>query len=199
MGQTVFKTSRTEKLVACCELPQPKWYWKSAFISSEADGKDVWRKYLEIESEIIEEAYSATDRTKLIEFDEYFIDLDQFFQLIDSMEIIKSPFKDWARMKRQKMGTAIANALKVNGTRTSLELWYNQLPKREAAVIADASKWNKTLAILNLLSSKLSKTGGVAIGQVLKISEARTCLYLGWNRLGERRWSHYRRTGSTES
>ena len=59
-------SSRTVTLAAsCCELSQPKWYWKFASISGEIDAKDVRRKYLEIESEIIEEAYSVIGKTTL--------------------------------------------------------------------------------------------------------------------------------------
>ncbi|CAF1357177.1 unnamed protein product, partial [Didymodactylos carnosus] len=52
--------------------------------------KQQWRKYPDIESEIIEEAYRENNRTNLVELDDYWIDLTHFIQInkLDSEKVI---------------------------------------------------------------------------------------------------------------
>ena len=67
--------------------------------------------------------------------------------------------------------TAIADALKVNGALTTLDLDYNEIGDHGATAIADALKVNGVLTTLWLTNNKIGDQGASAIGEALKFND----------------------------
>ncbi|CAF1016755.1 unnamed protein product [Didymodactylos carnosus] len=58
-----------------------QWYWKSNSDPWSVNKKEEWTKYSDIESEIIEEASNEKTKTKLVELDNYWINLNDYIQI----------------------------------------------------------------------------------------------------------------------
>ncbi|CAF4177785.1 unnamed protein product, partial [Rotaria sp. Silwood2] len=60
---------------------QAQWYWKSNPTRRLKNEKEEWIQFSDIESEIIEEALNGNHNIKLIELDDYWIDLNHSIQI----------------------------------------------------------------------------------------------------------------------
>jgi hypothetical protein len=69
-----------------------------------------------------------------------------------------------------KGAAALADALKVNKTLSSLNLRQNSIGAKGAAALADALKVNKTLSRLNLPQNSIGPEGTVALANALKVN-----------------------------
>ena len=73
---------------------QAYWCWKSNCNVQSLDEEEEWIKFSDIESEIIEEAFCSRNRTKLVELDHYWINLN------DSIRINKYDENKQRQIKR---------------------------------------------------------------------------------------------------
>ncbi|CAF1153760.1 unnamed protein product, partial [Didymodactylos carnosus] len=60
---------------------QAQWYWKSNFDPWSVNKKEEWRRYSDIQSDIIEEAFNQKTNKHLVELDNYWIDLTGSIQI----------------------------------------------------------------------------------------------------------------------
>ncbi|CAF1131265.1 unnamed protein product [Didymodactylos carnosus] len=74
--------------------PQAEWYWQSNSDPWSPDEKQDWKKYSDIESEIIEGVFDANDAKGLAKLDNYLIDLNS------SLQISKSDHNKESNVKR---------------------------------------------------------------------------------------------------
>ncbi|CAF1371889.1 unnamed protein product [Didymodactylos carnosus] len=61
--------------------PQAQWYWKSNSDPWSVNEKEEWRRYSDIQSDIIEEAFNQKTNKHLVELDNYWIDLNGSIQI----------------------------------------------------------------------------------------------------------------------
>ncbi|CAF0772413.1 unnamed protein product [Didymodactylos carnosus] len=82
------------RAIKAADQLRAQWYWKSSFDPSSTNEKEEWTKYSDIESAIIEEAFNGNNKTKLIELDNYSINLN------DSIQISQSDPNNQQQIKR---------------------------------------------------------------------------------------------------
>ncbi|KJE90737.1 TKL/IRAK protein kinase [Capsaspora owczarzaki ATCC 30864] len=80
---------------------------------------------------------------------------------------------------------AIAEALKVNTTLTWVTIWQNHIGDAGAQAIAEALKVNTTLTWLSLDTNAIGDAGARAIAEAIKVNKALTRLHLSKNQLGD--------------
>jgi hypothetical protein len=73
---------------------QAHWYWKSTCSVQTLDGREEWTKYSDLESEMIEKSFCGENKTKLVELDHYWINLN------DSIQINKDDENKQRQIKR---------------------------------------------------------------------------------------------------
>ncbi len=78
----------------------------------------------------------------------------------------------------------LAEALTVNATLTTLNLYNTFLEPEEARVLAEALKVNATLTILVLSQNEIKDEGVSALAEALKVNATLTTLTLNHNRMG---------------
>ncbi|KJE96730.1 hypothetical protein CAOG_07005 [Capsaspora owczarzaki ATCC 30864] len=78
---------------------------------------------------------------------------------------------------------AIAEALKVNSTVTTVVLWYNQIGDAGAQAFAEALKVNTTMERLYLGGNLIGDAGAQAIAEALKVNTTLPMLYLSDNQI----------------
>ncbi|CAF0885469.1 unnamed protein product [Didymodactylos carnosus] len=69
------------QLIKVNDDSQAQWYWKSNPNSWTINEKEEWRRYSDIQSDIIEKAFNQKKKTKLVELDNYWIDLNDLIQI----------------------------------------------------------------------------------------------------------------------
>ena len=79
---------------------------------------------------------------------------------------------------------AIGEALKVNQTLQTLNLWNNQIGAAGAQAIGEALKVNQTLQTLCLSDNEIGYAGAAAIGDALKVNTTLQTLNLRYNQIG---------------
>ncbi|CAF4319107.1 unnamed protein product [Didymodactylos carnosus] len=84
----------TSQAIKAADQLQAQWYWKSNSDPWSTNGKEEWIKYSDIESAIIEEAFIGKNKTKLVDLDNYSINLN------DSIQISKSDSNKQWQIKR---------------------------------------------------------------------------------------------------
>eukprot|EP00232_Nephroselmis_pyriformis_P004496 CAMPEP_0182913694 /NCGR_PEP_ID=MMETSP0034_2-20130328/38172_1 /TAXON_ID=156128 /ORGANISM="Nephroselmis pyriformis, Strain CCMP717" /LENGTH=448 /DNA_ID=CAMNT_0025050423 /DNA_START=286 /DNA_END=1628 /DNA_ORIENTATION=+ len=80
---------------------------------------------------------------------------------------------------------AIADALKVNGSLTSLYLWDNDIGDEGAKAIGEGLKVNGSLTSINLTGNNIGAEGGKAIAEALKVNGSLTTLNLHDDNIGD--------------
>lgn len=78
----------------------------------------------------------------------------------------------------------LANALKSNGTLTSLVIWQKQIGDAEAQTLAGALQENKALKELHLPANQIGNKGACAFAAALKVNTTLTELGLSGNSVG---------------
>jgi Ran GTPase-activating protein (RanGAP) involved in mRNA processing and transport len=79
---------------------------------------------------------------------------------------------------------ALADALKVNKTLTTLDLSFNKINAKGAEALADALKVNKTLTKLRLAGNKIDAKGAEALADALEINQTLTKLDVSFSNFG---------------
>jgi hypothetical protein len=87
-------------------------------------------------------------------------------------------------MQSVEGASALADALKVNKSLTSINLDYNQIGAEGASALADALKMNRTLKSINLCVNAIGNEGASALADALKVNTAVTTINLRYNRIG---------------
>ena len=80
-------------------------------------------------------------------------------------------------------GVAIAEALAVNSSLTSLDLQANNIGAKGGVAIAEALKANGSLTSLNLATNNIGQEGGAAIAEALKVNSSLTSIDVGGNEI----------------
>ncbi|KJE92764.1 TKL/IRAK protein kinase [Capsaspora owczarzaki ATCC 30864] len=92
---------------------------------------------------------------------------------------------------------SIAEALKVNTTLTELRLEFNQIGDAGAQAIAEALKVNTKLGTLYLRQNQIGEVGALAIAEALRVNKTLALLYLESNFLTKAEIIALRQTGNT--
>ncbi|CAF0965838.1 unnamed protein product [Didymodactylos carnosus] len=79
--------------IKAADQPRFQWYWKSNSDPWSTNGKEEWTKYSDIESAIIEQAFIGKNKTKLVELDNYSINLNDSIQISKSDPNKQRPIK----------------------------------------------------------------------------------------------------------
>ncbi|CAF4316718.1 unnamed protein product, partial [Didymodactylos carnosus] len=83
----------TSQAIKAADQPRAQWYWKSNSEPRSTNGKEEWTKYSDIESAIMEEALNRKNATKLVELDNYSINLNDSIQISKSDPNKQRPIK----------------------------------------------------------------------------------------------------------
>jgi hypothetical protein len=84
-----------------------------------------------------------------------------------------------------KGAPALADALKVNTSVTTIDLWSNQIGNKNTATLADALKINKSVTAINLYYNGIGVEGASALADALKVNTSLTRINLGYNEIGD--------------
>ena len=115
------------------------------------------------------------------------IDEEQAIQLataITNTKLIELCF--FSMIINNKVGEALAAALKTNTTLTTLVLNYNTITDKTVDVLTNTLKKHKTLQILDLGGNRFSDKGVKALADALKINESLTTLDLDDTSIGDK-------------
>ena len=80
---------------------------------------------------------------------------------------------------------ALAEALKVNKSLTTLDFSQNSIGDAGAAAIAEALNMNKSLTTLYISRNSIGDAGAAAIAEALKVNKSLTTLNVSYNRIGD--------------
>jgi hypothetical protein len=80
---------------------------------------------------------------------------------------------------------ALADALKVNSTITSIDLSYNNVGDDGAKALADVLKVNSTTTSIDLSYNNVDVAGAKALADALKVNSAITTIDLTYNSVGD--------------
>ena len=134
-----------------------------------------------VDYELVNNKHASMSNLKVIEAESKTFNLDR--TIINNMGINEKDSSNIISQIGATGATAIANALKVNSSLTSLNLTGNNYigGATGATAIADALKVNSSLTGLSLNSTFIGDTGAIAIADALKVNSSLTGLSLEYN------------------